>query len=73
MAKKRVPKDELERLILERIRAYPDCENVKRVSVYRTLEGDRSWRVSFYDAEAPADVVNAVELELSCEYDLSDD
>ena len=57
MTKKVVTSEELERLMLAKIKEYSDYQNVKSISFYRMLEGDRSWTISSYDAEIPASVM----------------
>jgi hypothetical protein len=71
MTKKVVTSDELERLMLAKIKEYSDCQNVKSISFYRKLEGDRSWTISSYDAEIPASVMRKVDLEFARKYDLA--
>ena len=64
MTKKVVTSDELERLMLAKIKEYSDCQNVKSITFYRMLEGDRSWTISSYDAEIPGSIMRKVDLEL---------
>ena len=73
MARKMVTRDELERLMLAKIKKYPDCQNAKRISLYRMLEGNRSWEISSYDAEIPESVIREVEQEFARKYDLADE
>ena len=73
MTKKVVTSDELERLMFAKIQEYSDCQNVKSITFYRMLEGDRSWTISSYDAEIPASVMRKVDLEFARKYDLADE
>ena len=73
MTKKVITSEELERLMLAKIKEYSDCQNVKSISFYRMLEGDRSWTISSYDAEIPASVMRKVDLEFARKYDLADE
>lgn len=73
MAKKLVTRDQLEALLLAKVKTKPGGEKCGRIGVYRMAEGERSWEVASYDAEATKSAMGAADEEIAREYDLVDE